>query len=468
MWTSIYSPSSIKNLLGNPVGIKKITDWVRNYKSTQSIKMLLIIGKPGLGKTTAVNLIGKSLDYTVNEFNASDTRSPTMVKELIFDNYSLDGYFDQTKSINVKKQHLILMDEVDGMQPAGITELIKLSETSKSPIICICNFETTAVQKLSKHVEKVYFYPIQTKDILNHLNLIIKKQYGAGFDGVSNDDLASIIESNNGDIRKTINQLQYICLKCLKFDTNDQSNTTRKKQRQSALDNDDNDDNTNVTDVDDATQSAMSLDTIFNSMKHLINSHDKSINYALQHYYNDSMFVPLFIHENCLSCVSENVWDITTTNSMYEICESISMGDIISNQIYTNQSFELIPLHGIYTTYVPVKNMKLQVNRVTFPKILGKLSSQNSRLKSIEELSDKMTKSLGGMERPVSLERLECFKRIIQQLLLQNNSKCVIQLLRGYRLTNEDFKNIFILTGDELAFKDIDKKTKAIITKGLK
>ena len=35
----------------------------------------LISGPPGIGKTTAAHLVGKSLGFNIVEFNASDTRS---------------------------------------------------------------------------------------------------------------------------------------------------------------------------------------------------------------------------------------------------------------------------------------------------------------------------------------------------------------------------------------------------------
>jgi hypothetical protein len=302
------------------------------------------------------------------------------------------------------------------------------------------------VQKLAKHVEKIRFFPLQPKDILIYIQTILKKQ---SIKGLSNSELVDIIESNNGDLRKTINQLQYICVKS--------SSTKRQKI---------NEDKNNVDEND--TSTVIHLDTIFNNVKTLINSRDMSIDNVLQYYHDDSMFIPLFIHENYPSCTSAQIWDLSTTQKLSDISESISMSDSISTHIFSNQLFDLEPLHGIYSTYIPVRNMKLHIERVAFPQFLGKLSSYNNRLSSINTLNDKMTKSMGTMERPVSLDRIQYFKNIIQELLLQGNVKCVIQLLLIYRLTNDDFKDLFILTKNEISFKNIDKKTKALITKGLK
>jgi len=43
----------------------------------------LLSGPPGVGKTTTVQVVCKELGYDLVEFNASDTRNKTLLKEAV-------------------------------------------------------------------------------------------------------------------------------------------------------------------------------------------------------------------------------------------------------------------------------------------------------------------------------------------------------------------------------------------------
>lgn len=47
----------------------------------QSFKAALLSGPPGVGKTTTVQVVCKELGYDLVEFNASDTRNKTLLKD---------------------------------------------------------------------------------------------------------------------------------------------------------------------------------------------------------------------------------------------------------------------------------------------------------------------------------------------------------------------------------------------------
>lgn len=454
MWTNIHAPQNIKDFVGNASAVKKIQEYIFKFDPDKpnTQKMLLLIGNAGLGKTTIVNVVGKTYGYTVSEFNASDTRSPAMVKELLFDNYTLDSYFKDGGKL-AKKNHLVLMDEIDGMQPAGITELLKLTETAKCPIICVCNVETPAVQKLAKFVDKVRFYPVSTQDIKRRIGVILKKE-GNSLD-LSETDLTDIIESNDGDIRKTINQIQWLCI-------------IPKKKRKKI------DDETNDT-SDQIPQ--IHTDTIFNMVKTLINS-KASLDEALEYYNDDSQMIPLFIQENYLLALSSKLppeadFSQASLKAMETISESISLGDTVNTDIYSNQSFELIPFHGILSTSVPVQNMKGQLERISFPSLLGKSSSLSSKITKSNQMTDKMSKCIGHIERELTTGpiRLNHLALILYYHLTNgddNSVQKVITLLKLYGLNADDFKELFILTGKDDLFSGIDKKKKLAITKGFK
>ena len=76
LWTTLYHPSRIADLVGNPTNIKKLKDWLSSWKpDTKKERAALLSGPPGVGKTSSATIIAKELGFEPIEFNASDTRS---------------------------------------------------------------------------------------------------------------------------------------------------------------------------------------------------------------------------------------------------------------------------------------------------------------------------------------------------------------------------------------------------------
>lgn len=62
----------------------------------QGFKAALLSGPPGVGKTTTAQVVCKELGYDLLEFNASDTRNKTLLKEEIsgmLSNTTMKDYF---------------------------------------------------------------------------------------------------------------------------------------------------------------------------------------------------------------------------------------------------------------------------------------------------------------------------------------------------------------------------------------
>jgi hypothetical protein len=330
------------------------------------------------------------------------------------------------------------------MQPAGITELISTIENAKCPIICICNVETIAVQKLSKYVEKVRFWPVSSSDVKRRVGYILKKE-GITFVPSELDDL---IESCDGDIRKTLNQLQWYLLK---------ETSLNKKDPE----------------LNDDTY--IHTDTIFNMVKTLMNS-KVSLSTALEYYHCDSMMIPLFVHENYPLgvCRPGSEFSIRTSEILAEISDAVSESDIVGNEIYSHQLFDLMPYHGLLSTVIPVRLLKGQVDRLSFPVLLGKTSSLTSKTNGIQHITNKMSVITRHLDRelitgPITLQY---FSVILYNYLTNGDTnavKKVVEILKLYRFDADDFKELFILVNKEQLFKDkIDKKTKSAITRAFK
>lgn len=96
MWTFKYMPKDLSDLIGNNSQIQKLRQWLQEWfkysnfliyrkkrgSANVSFKAALISGPPGIGKTTAANLLSKIEGFLPIELNASDTRSKKSLKVL--------------------------------------------------------------------------------------------------------------------------------------------------------------------------------------------------------------------------------------------------------------------------------------------------------------------------------------------------------------------------------------------------
>lgn len=148
--------------------------------------------------------------------NASDTRNKSAVEEELKDvtsgNWYKNIYIISVFSFTVKNNghRLVIMDEVDGMSSGdrgGMSELIKIIDKTKCPIICICNDrQNNNVRTLASHCKDLQFSKPPLVTIRSRMQKMAEKE-GLKIDDKSID---TIIESSNYDIRQILNNLQML------------------------------------------------------------------------------------------------------------------------------------------------------------------------------------------------------------------------------------------------------------------
>ncbi|MDG1552254.1 MAG: AAA family ATPase, partial [Candidatus Poseidonia sp.] len=81
-WTERYRPKSEQQLEGNEVQRRKIRTWLDDWKAgTPKKKALLLVGPPGVGKTTVARAIAEDMGWNVIELNASDARNAAAIRK---------------------------------------------------------------------------------------------------------------------------------------------------------------------------------------------------------------------------------------------------------------------------------------------------------------------------------------------------------------------------------------------------
>ena len=141
-----------------------LKNFEKNHTNVNYKKGFYIYGSSGVGKTTFVLNVLKSLNYDVIHYDAGDVRNKALIENIASNNISSYNVLDMLHK-RVKKI-AIVMDEIDGMNSGdkgGLTALIKLIRQKKTkkqklenmtlnPIICIGNYN---VDKKIKELMKV-------------------------------------------------------------------------------------------------------------------------------------------------------------------------------------------------------------------------------------------------------------------------------------------------------------------------
>ena len=201
LWTDKYRPQTLDEVVGNNKEKKIIQDWVANWKNGNPQQPLLLVGPPGIGKTTLALVIAKEFSESI-ELNASDKRSQDIIKSTI-------GESSSSRSLFGDEYKLIIMDEVDGIHGTndrgGVRAIGEIIKTSKHPMILIANdFYSKRLQSLKTKCTVIKMTKVRSPSIRKALKEIAQNE------GIKANPKALdlISKKSNGDMRSAINTLQ--------------------------------------------------------------------------------------------------------------------------------------------------------------------------------------------------------------------------------------------------------------------
>ncbi|XP_033118482.1 chromosome transmission fidelity protein 18 homolog [Anneissia japonica] len=180
------------------------------------LKVALLCGPPGLGKTTLAHVIAEHAGYNVIEMNASDDRSQDVFKRKLESATQMQSVLSRDNRPNC-----MVIDEIDGSPAATINVLIdyvKGPEAGKKkkkkgqsvllrPIICICNdLYVPALRPLRQIAFVSHFPPTVASRLASRLMQI------ATNNALKTDmtTLMTLCQKTENDIRSCLNTLQFI------------------------------------------------------------------------------------------------------------------------------------------------------------------------------------------------------------------------------------------------------------------
>jgi len=198
MWSEKYRPQNIFDMVGNEDARKQFVEWFGKWK--KGTKPLLLIGPPGIGKTTMCFLAGKQFGYDMISLNASDVRNKKNIQEIL-----TPVLGNQT----VLGEPMIFIDEVDGIHGrsdfGGVEALINILKEPTVPIVLAGNYDSSdKMKKIKKVVKTLQISPLSPRFLKLYLNMILEEEKAK----INPGRLIKLITDSKGDIRSMINSAQ--------------------------------------------------------------------------------------------------------------------------------------------------------------------------------------------------------------------------------------------------------------------
>lgn len=185
-------------MVGNEDARKSFVEWLTKWK--KGTKPILLVGPPGIGKTTLAHIAAKEFGYDLVGLNASDVRNKANIKEILtplLGNTSLLG------------KVLIFVDEVDGIHGradfGGVEALIDVLKEPTVPIILAANNDQSDKMKsIKKTAKTIHLKPLPPRLLGLYLHKVLKDEGG----NLSPGSMIKIIMDSRGDIRSLLNMAQ--------------------------------------------------------------------------------------------------------------------------------------------------------------------------------------------------------------------------------------------------------------------
>ncbi|KAK1756891.1 DNA replication factor C-like protein [Echria macrotheca] len=196
-----YRPVFLDDVVGNTETIERL----KIIAKEGNMPHVIISGMPGIGKTTSVlclarQLLGDAYKEAVLELNASDERGIEVVRQRI------KGFAQKKVTLPQGRHKIVILDEADSMTSGAQQALRRTMEiySNTTRFAFACNQSNKIIEPLQSRCAILRYAKLTDAQVVKRLLQIIeaeKVEY-------SDDGLAALVFSAEGDMRQAINNLQ--------------------------------------------------------------------------------------------------------------------------------------------------------------------------------------------------------------------------------------------------------------------
>ena len=217
-WAESHRPKTLNGIIGNSSAITQLRSWADAWaKGSPKRKGAILVGDPGIGKTSAALALANDYGWDVVELNASDSRNAEAVDRIVghgsrADTFSADGSFRSSAEGHLK---LIVFDEADNLfgneDRGGARSIVTALKETVQPIILIVNNYYELTRKASgikQLAATIKFSRPTAQQVAEVLGRLSSKE---GLE-IPQEIILRIVQNANGDIRGAVNDLQSLSL----------------------------------------------------------------------------------------------------------------------------------------------------------------------------------------------------------------------------------------------------------------
>jgi replication factor C large subunit len=217
-WAESHRPKTLDEIIGNSSAVSQLRSWADAWsKGKPKRKGAILVGDPGIGKTSAALALANDYGWDIVELNASDSRNEESVDRIVghgsrADTFSADGSY---RSIAEGHLKLIVFDEADNLfgneDRGGAKSITHALRDTVQPIILIVNdyYELTRKASGIKQLATTIRFTRPTAQQVADALARIATREGLN---IHPDVILRVIKNADGDIRGAVNDLQSISL----------------------------------------------------------------------------------------------------------------------------------------------------------------------------------------------------------------------------------------------------------------
>lgn len=201
MWVEKHRPKKLSDMVGNEGAREQFLRWLNNWRLGR--RPALLLGPPGVGKTTMVHAAGAELGYQLIELNASDVRTKVTLQRKLGPSLTSQTIFGE--------KLLFFLDEIDGIYGrqdyGGVEFVLELIRATRHPLVMAANTEDDQrVRKLSNKCQLFILGRVPDSSVETFARRVLASEQ------VELDPalLQEAVARGRGDIRAAINNIQAV------------------------------------------------------------------------------------------------------------------------------------------------------------------------------------------------------------------------------------------------------------------